>query len=254
LSTRNDGPDSTTHFGFRHVDTDEKARLVKGVFDSVAARYDLMNDLMSGGVHRLWKRFAAAMTGIRPGDTVLDVAAGSGDLTARLSQQVGPRGMVVAADINAAMLEVGRDRLTNRGLCGNVAFVQANAERLPFAANHFACATIAFGLRNVTDKAAALRSLYAVLKPGGKMLVLEFSKPVTPALAKVYDWYSFNVLPKLGRTFAHDEASYRYLAESIRMHPSQEDMKDMMRQAGFERCEYLNLSAGIVALHTGYKF
>ena len=254
MTTRNDDHDPTTHFGFRRVDTAEKSRLVKGVFDSVASQYDLMNDLMSGGVHRLWKWFAAAMTGIRPGDTVLDVAAGSGDLTARLSQQVGPRGMVIAADINAAMLEVGRDRLTNRGICGNVTFVQANAERLPFGANHFTCATIAFGLRNVTDKAAALHSLYGVLKPGGKLLVLEFSRPVTPTLAKVYDWYSFNVLPKLGKTITRDEASYRYLAESIRMHPNQEDMKDMMRQAGFERCEYLNLSAGIVALHTGYKF
>ena len=253
MSTGNNDHETSTHFGFRQVDTSEKSRLVKGVFDSVASRYDLMNDLMSGGVHRLWKRFAAAMTGIRPGDSVLDVAAGSGDLTARLSQQVGPRGTVVAADINAAMLGVGRDRLTNRGICANVVFVQADAERLPFAANHFSCATIAFGLRNVTDKAAALRSMYGVLKPGGKVLVLEFSKPITPALAKIYDWYSFNILPKLGRTFAQDEASYRYLAESIRVHPSQEEMKEMMRQAGFERCEYLNLSSGIVALHTGYK-
>ena len=247
-----DKPD-TTHFGFQQVPTGEKARRVAEVFDSVASRYDLMNDLMSLGVHRLWKRFAVERAGVRPGQRVLDLAGGSGDLAARFAQQVGETGEVVLADINASMLEQGRARLVDRGIVGNVRFVQANAERLPFPEHHFDCITIGFGLRNVTDKDAALRSMYRVLKPGGRALVLEFSKPVAPGLQPLYDLYSFKVLPLLGRLVANDESSYRYLAESIRMHPDQETLKGMMEQAGFARCEYFNLSGGIVAVHRGYK-
>ncbi len=243
-----------THFGFREVPESDKAGLVGQVFSSVAGRYDLMNDLMSLGVHRLWKRFAIEQAGVRPGHKVLDVAGGTGDLSAVFAAKVGPGGLVTVADINAAMLEVGRGRLADRGLAGNVEFVQADAEDLPFPDNHFDCVSIAFGLRNVTHMDRALASMFRVLKPGGRLLVLEFSKPVLPGLGAIYDAYSFNILPKLGKLIANDEASYRYLVESIRKHPDQETLKGMIEQAGFERVHYFNLSGGIVALHKGYKF
>lgn len=243
-----------THFGFQPVAVTEKAGKVAQVFDSVANRYDLMNDLMSLGVHRLWKRFAIALAGIKPGAWVLDLAGGTGDLASRLVPRVGPKGYVVLADINAAMLAQGRKRLIDEGILGNVAYVQADAEQLPFPDSCFDCITMAFGLRNVTLKENALASMYRVLKPGGRALILEFSHPVAPGLKPVYDLYSFTVLPLLGRWVANDAASYRYLAESIRMHPDQETLRTMMTQAGFERCEYFNLSGGIVAAHRGYKF
>ncbi|MGD8690608.1 MAG: bifunctional demethylmenaquinone methyltransferase/2-methoxy-6-polyprenyl-1,4-benzoquinol methylase UbiE [Gammaproteobacteria bacterium] len=244
--------DKTTDFGFQQVAWDEKARRVRGVFDSVAGRYDLMNDLMSFGIHRLWKRFTLARTGLHPGDVALDLAGGTGDLARGLVRQVGAQGRVVLADINASMLEMGRDRLTDAGIVANVDFVQANAEALPFADASFRCLTIGFGLRNVTDKASALASMRRVIRPGGRLLVLEFSHPVAPGLDKLYDFYSFRALPLMGRLVANDEESYRYLAESIRMHPDQETLKGMMQDAGFERCDYFNLSGGIVALHVGY--
>lgn len=243
----------TTHFGFQQVPVEEKARKVAAVFDSVADRYDLMNDLMSLGIHRLWKRFAIEMSGVRTGHRMLDLAGGTGDLAAQLAQKVGPSGQVVLADINASMLARGRERLADWGVVGNVEFVQANAESLPFPDNHFDCITIAFGLRNVTHKDAALRSMHRVLKPGGRVLVLEFSHPNAPGLKSIYDLYSFNVLPLMGRLIAGDAESYSYLAESIRMHPDQETLKRMMEEAGLERCEYFNLTGGIVALHRGYK-
>ncbi|MGH8369405.1 MAG: bifunctional demethylmenaquinone methyltransferase/2-methoxy-6-polyprenyl-1,4-benzoquinol methylase UbiE [Gammaproteobacteria bacterium] len=243
-----------THFGYKEVPVGEKAQRVAGVFSSVAGNYDLMNDLMSFGVHRLWKRFTFGQTGLKPGQTALDLAGGTGDLARGLASQVGETGRVFLADINAAMLEHGRQNLIDRGISGNVEFVQADAERLPFPDRHFDCITIGFGLRNVTRKEAALASMYRVLKPGGRLLILEFSKPVAPALGSLYDQYSFKVLPQLGRLVAKDEASYRYLAESIRMHPDQETLKGMMETAGFERCNYFNLSGGIVALHRGYRF
>lgn len=244
----------TTHFGFRDVPESEKARLVADVFHSVAGKYDLMNDLMSFGVHRVWKRFAVSQSGARRGQRILDVAGGTGDLAAQFAERVGRDGSVVIADINGSMLEVGRERLIDRGVVGNVEFVQANAESLPFLDNHFDCVSIAFGLRNVTRKEAALAAMFRVLKPGGCLIVLEFSKPVLPLLGTIYDRYSFHVLPLLGRVVADDEASYRYLVESIRKHPDQETLKGMMEQAGFERAHYFNLSGGIVALHKGYKF
>ena len=246
--------DSFTDFGFQRVSRRDKARQVRGVFDSVAARYDLMNDLMSAGVHRLWKRFTLALANLRPGQQALDVAGGSGDLAAGLARQVGSRGLVVLTDINGAMLRRGRDRLIDAGHAGNVACVQANAESLPFRDSIFDCVTIGFGLRNVTDKAAALASMRRVLKPGGQLLVLEFSQPTVAAIKPLYDAYSFRVLPLLGRVVAGDEASYRYLAESIRMHPDQETLLKMMRDAGLEDCRYHNLSSGIVAVHRGYKY
>lgn len=242
-----------THFGFEQVPAAEKSARVRGVFDSVAGRYDLMNDLMSFGVHRLWKRFAIEIAGVRPGQRVLDLAAGTGDLTRQLAARAGETGLVVSSDINAAMLNLGRDRLLDHGVAGNVAYAQADAERLPFADNSFDLVIIGFGLRNVTDKAAALASMYRVLKPGGRLLVLEFSKPTVPLVAELYDRYSFKILPLFGRLVARDEKSYRYLAESIRMHPDQGALQTMMEQAGFARCDYLNLTAGIVALHRGYK-
>jgi demethylmenaquinone methyltransferase/2-methoxy-6-polyprenyl-1,4-benzoquinol methylase len=244
----------STDFGYQRVSPEDKTRRVRGVFDSVADRYDLMNDLMSAGAHRLWKRVALAYANLRPGQRALDVAGGSGDLAAGLARQVGSGGLVVLSDINAAMLARGRDRLIDAGLAASVACVQANAERLPFPDGCFDCITIGFGLRNVTDKAAALRSMHRALRPGGQLLVLEFSHPTLPALKPLYDTYSFRVLPLLGRLVAGDEASYRYLAESIRMHPDQETLLAMMRDAGLEGCRYHNLSGGIVALHRGYKY
>jgi demethylmenaquinone methyltransferase/2-methoxy-6-polyprenyl-1,4-benzoquinol methylase len=240
-------------FGYEQVPWHEKKARVRGVFDSVAARYDLMNDVMSGGLHRLWKRFTIAKTGLRPGQRALDVAAGSADLAVGLARRVGKSGRVVVTDINAAMLEEGRARLLNAGLAGNIDYVLADAEALPFAANSFHCVTIGFGLRNVTDKERALASLYSVLKPGGRLLVLEFSHAELGPLAPLYELYSFQVLPRLGQLLAGDAASYRYLAESIRRHPDQETLKGMMERVGFERCEYFNLTAGIVALHVGYR-
>ncbi len=246
--------EKNTHFGFRQVPWDEKQRRVAGVFDSVAGNYDLMNDAMSFGVHRLWKRFAVERSGARPGQRILDLAGGTGDLAARLTRMVGAEGEVVIGDINAAMLQRGRERLLDRGISGNIRFVQANAEYLPFPDQSFDCITIAFGLRNVTDKDKALRSMYRVLKPGGRLLVLEFSRPVLPGLKPLYDLYSFRVLPMMGKLLARDADSYRYLAESIRMHPDQESLRQMMEQAGFEDCSYHNLSGGIVALHCGFRY
>src|SRR5579863_6687974 len=246
--------DRSTDFGFQRVPPADKARRVRGVFDSVAASYDLMNDLMSAGSHRLWKRFTLGLTNLRPGQRALDVAGGTGDLAIGLARQVGERGLVVLTDINASMLARGRDRLIDAGLVGNVQYAQANAERLPFADGTFDCITIGFGLRNVTDKPAALASMRRALRPGGQLLVLEFSHPAAPGLKPLYDAYSFHVLPLLGKVIARDEASYRYLAESIRMHPNQEKLLAMMQGAGLEGCRYHNLSGGIVAVHRGYKY
>lgn len=243
-----------THFGFRSVDADQKASLVADVFQSVAPKYDLMNDLMSFGLHRWWKRFTLAQAGLRPGQFVLDVASGTGDLAKAFAREVGNEGKVVMTDINEAMLAIGRDRLINAGLLGNIECVQADAENLPFADNDFDCVSIAFGLRNVTDKDKALRSMYRVLKPGGRLLVLEFSQAQTPILNKLYDFYSFNIIPKLGELVTNDRASYQYLVESIRMHPNQETLKSMMEQAGFADVEYHNLCGGVVALHRGFKY
>jgi demethylmenaquinone methyltransferase/2-methoxy-6-polyprenyl-1,4-benzoquinol methylase len=243
----------TTDFGYRKVDKDSKASLVAGVFDSVASRYDLMNDLMSAGIHRIWKRFTIELSGVRKGHAVLDIAGGTGDLAARFSELVGDQGRVVLADINAAMLEVGRDKLLDTGRLGNIEFVQADAQDLPFPDDSFDCVTIAFGLRNVTDKDRALRSMLRVLKPGGRLLVLEFSKPQNELLSRAYDAYSFSVLPAMGRLVAGDSESYKYLAESIRMHPDQETLRDMMEDAGFGQVEFHNMTGGIVALHRGIK-
>ncbi|MCF6219242.1 MAG: bifunctional demethylmenaquinone methyltransferase/2-methoxy-6-polyprenyl-1,4-benzoquinol methylase UbiE [Gammaproteobacteria bacterium] len=243
----------TTHFGFQQVATEEKAGKVAEVFHSVASNYDVMNDVMSFGVHRLWKRYTIDMARARPGNRVLDLAGGTGDLSKKFAKQVGPTGEVVLSDINSSMLGQGRIRLTDEGVLDNIRYVQANAEALPFPDNHFDVITIAFGLRNVTDKAKALASMYRVLKPAGRLLVLEFSKPVVPGLAPIYDTYSFKILPKMGKMIAGDEESYRYLAESIRVHPDQETLKQMMTEVGFERVDYHNLSGGIVALHRGYK-
>ncbi len=243
----------TTHFGYRQVPAQEKAKLVGHVFDSVAGRYDLMNDLMSMGIHRLWKRFTIELSGVRRGHRVLDIAGGTGDLTRRFSELVGPEGEVVLADINASMLRVGRSKLTDQGYAGNIDYVQANAEALPFADNSFQAVSIAFGLRNVTDKDKALREMRRVLKPGGKLMVLEFSKPTNPFLSRAYDLYSFTALPLMGRLVAGDSESYKYLAESIRMHPDQETLKRMMADAGLVNCRYFNMTGGIVALHVGTK-
>ena len=242
-----------THFGYKEVETEKKAGLVAEVFSSVASKYDVMNDVMSFGIHRIWKKIAMGHTGLKKGQRALDVAGGTGDLTIYMSQQVGESGEVVISDINPAMLEQGRRRLLDKGYGSNIKFVEANAEELPFEDNSFHCVTIAFGLRNVTDQQKALASMYRVLKPGGRLLVLEFSKPVLPGLNKAYDFYSFNVLPMMGKLIANDADSYRYLAESIRMHPDQATLQSMMEQAGFERCRYYNMSGGIVALHKGFK-
>jgi demethylmenaquinone methyltransferase/2-methoxy-6-polyprenyl-1,4-benzoquinol methylase len=241
-----------THFGFKSVATDEKAGMVRDVFDSVADRYDLMNDLMSAGLHRLWKRYTISQAALRPGNVVLDLAGGTGDLAREFSRKVGKDGHVVLADINAAMLRQGRNRLVDAGVSGNVTIAQVDAQNLPFADSTFDCITIAFGLRNVTDKDAALASMLRVLKPGGKAMILEFSEP-NKAIKPAYDLYSFKVLPTLGKLVANDPDSYQYLAESIRMHPDQETLKSMMEAAGFERCRFHNLAAGIVALHIGYR-
>ncbi len=246
--------EDTTHFGFQTVEKNEKESKVASVFHSVAQQYDVMNDLMSFGIHRLWKRFTIDASGVRPGNKVLDLAGGTGDLTAKFSQLVGREGKVILADINSSMLNVGRDKLRDRGLVQNIEYVQANAQYLPFEDNTFDVITIAFGLRNVTDKDMALRSMYRVLKPGGRLLVLEFSKPEHELVNKAYDFYSFNILPKMGELVAKDGDSYQYLAESIRMHPDQETLKTMMDSAGFEQTSFKNLTGGVVALHKGYKF
>lgn len=241
-----------THFGFKQVDAEKKAQMVADVFSSVANKYDVMNDVMSFGIHRLWKKITIQHTGLKPGQRALDVAGGTGDLTYYMSRQVGPEGEVIISDINPDMLEQGRKRLIDRGIAGNVKYVVADAENLPFEDNSFNCVTIAFGLRNVTHKEKALESMYRVLKPGGRILILEFSKPV-PGLDRIYDFYSFNVLPVMGKWIANDADSYKYLAESIRMHPDQATLKNMMESAGFERCVYHNMTGGIVALHKGFK-
>jgi demethylmenaquinone methyltransferase / 2-methoxy-6-polyprenyl-1,4-benzoquinol methylase len=243
----------TVDFGFETVALADKAERVRSVFASVAPKYDVMNDLMSFGVHRLWKQFTLSLTGLRPGGSALDVAGGTGDLAAGMLRQVGKSGRVILSDINPKMLEIGRDRLLDKGLVGNVECLVADAECLPFEDNCFDCVTIGFGLRNVTDKMAALKSMYRVLKPGGQLLVLEFSTPVAPGLKPIYDAYSFKVLPLLGKLVAQDADSYRYLAESIRMHPDQETLLEMLRGAGFALTRYHNLTGGIVALHRGYK-
>lgn len=246
--------ESTTHFGFRDVPVGEKQKLVGQVFTSVARNYDLMNDLMSFGVHRLWKRHFVAVSGVRRGDRVLDLAGGTGDIAALLKPVVGDNGEIVVGDINAAMLDVGRDRLTNRGLVGGLRWAQLNAEALPFPDNSFDAVTMAFGLRNVTDKDRALADIQRVLKPGGRLLVLEFSRVHNRLFNRLYDFHSFQVLPRLGQLFAHDAGSYQYLAESIRKHPDQATLKAMMERAGFGRVEVRNLTNGVVAIHRAYKF
>lgn len=245
--------EGSTHFGYDEVPAAEKSARVGAVFDSVASRYDLMNDLMSGGLHRLWKRFALARAGIRPGQHALDLATGSGDLALGLARHLGERGRLAACDINARMLARGRDRLIDAGVGHRIDWVRADAEALPFADRSFHCVTIGFGLRNVTDQAAALAEMARVLRPGGRVVVLEFTRPAAPWLRQLYDAYSFSVLPLLGRWVAGDAASYRYLAESIRMHPDQAALARMMREAGLVRCTWNNLSGGIVAVHTGFR-
>jgi demethylmenaquinone methyltransferase/2-methoxy-6-polyprenyl-1,4-benzoquinol methylase len=244
----------TIHFGYQLVAENEKSSKVAEVFHSVASRYDLMNDLMSLGLHRLWKRFAIFLAGVRPGQTVLDVAGGTGDLTKQLAELVGQRGQVYLADINSSMLEQGRDRLIEEGLAGNIHYIQADAEALPFQENTFDCITIAFGLRNVTHMDKALASMYAALKPGGRLLVIEFSHPTVAPIEALYNLYSFSFLPWLGQHIAGDAKPYQYLVESIRMHPNQETLKAMMQVAGYENIEYFNLCCGIVAIHRGYKY
>ena len=253
-TTHTDVTDGKTHFGFQTVEAEQKEAMVAKVFDSVAAKYDIMNDVMSLGIHRLWKRYTIDMAGARKGMHVLDLAGGTGDLTAKFSRIVGPTGKVVLSDINPSMLEVGKDKLRDQGLVHNIEYVEANAEDLPFADDQFDIVTMAFGLRNVTNKDNALASIYRVLKPGGRLLVLEFSKPTHPGLGKVYDAYSFHLLPKMGELVANDAESYQYLAESIRMHPDQDTLANMMRDAGFDSVDYTNLTGGIVALHKGFKF
>ncbi len=250
---KNKKNDDLTDFGFESIPREDKKSRVRGVFDSVASRYDLMNDLMSAGVHRLWKRVTVAKSGLKAGDAALDIAAGSGDLSLGLARQVGPTGSIYVTDINKKMLTVGRDRLIDAGCAGNVYYVQADAEQLPFRSRKFDCVTIGFGLRNMTDKAAALASMLRVLKPGGRLMVLEFSTPRIGPLEPLYDFYSLQVLPRLGELVLDDAGSYRYLAESIRKQPDQDELKALMTQQGFERCEYLTFSGGIVALHLGYR-
>jgi len=244
----------TTHFGFETVPTGAKTARVRAVFDSVASRYDVMNDLMSLGTHRAWKAFMLNRTGLRPGDTALDVAGGTGDISAGLARQVGPQGRVLHTDINAAMLSVGSDRLLDQGLSHSVVSLVANAEQLPVASASVDCVTIAFGLRNVTDKPRALAEMARVTRPGGRVLILEFSRLVARWLEPLYDTYSFRILPALGKLVAGDADSYRYLAESIRMHPDQDTLSTLMDAAGLEDSRYFNLSGGIVALHVGYRY
>ena len=246
--------EKTTHFGFTDVPESEKASRVAGVFHSVAARYDLMNDLMSFGIHRVWKQITIESSGVRPGGVVLDLAGGTGDLAAAFAKRVGDKGQVVLADINSAMLNVGRDKLIDTGNYNRIRWVQADAEKLPFEDKAFDCVTIAFGLRNVTRKEEALKSIYRVLKPGGRLLVLEFSKPASPILEQIYDKYSFELLPKMGKWVTGDAESYQYLAESIRKHPDQDTLRDMMETAGFSQASYTNLTGGVVALHKGFRF
>ena len=241
---------STTHFGFQSVDENDKARRVRGVFDSVASKYDVMNDLMSGGLHRAWKAYTVMVANLREGSQVLDIAGGTGDLSLAFARKVGSTGRVVHTDINEAMLRVGRDRLVDAGVL--LSTLVCDAESLPFPDQHFDVVSVAFGLRNMTHKDVALKEMCRVLKPGGKLLVLEFSKVAKP-LSKVYDWYSFNILPQLGQMIAGDAESYRYLAESIRMHPGQEELKAMMHRAGFGHVDYHNMTGGVVALHAGIK-
>ncbi|NVJ49862.1 MAG: bifunctional demethylmenaquinone methyltransferase/2-methoxy-6-polyprenyl-1,4-benzoquinol methylase UbiE [Gammaproteobacteria bacterium] len=243
-----------THFGYQQVDVEQKQHKVADVFHSVAAKYDLMNDVMSMGIHRLWKYFTIEQSAVRPGHRVLDLAGGTGDLAMKFADKVGPTGQVILADINASMLNVGRDKLIDKGYGGRIEFAQVNAEALPFADDTFDIITISFGLRNVTNKERALASMLRVLKPGGRLLVLEFSKPEQPLLSKVYDFYSFNLLPKFGQLLVNDSDSYQYLAESIRMHPDQESLKSMMLEAGFDEVDYRNMTGGIVALHRGFKY
>ena len=243
-----------THFGFQEVDENDKQNLVANVFRAVAGNYDVMNDAMSMGVHRAWKWFAVAQSGVSSGDRVLDLAAGSGDLSLKFANKVGEDGKVIVTDINAAMLEEGRKRLTNAGIASNVEYCLVNAEQLPFADDTFDCISISFGLRNVTHKEKALESMARCLKPGGRALVLEFSQPTNESFRRLYDAYSFNVIPKLGEMIADDRESYQYLVESIRKHPPQEELKQMMLDAGFDRVRYHNLTGGIVALHIGYKY
>jgi demethylmenaquinone methyltransferase/2-methoxy-6-polyprenyl-1,4-benzoquinol methylase len=245
--------EKSTHFGYQTVAEDDKAEMVRGVFDSVAARYDLMNDLMSLGIHRVWKRYAIEMAALRPGHKVLDLASGTGDLVALAARLLGKEGLIAMTDINANMLARGRDRLVDQGCVGNLVHAQVDAENLPFPDNTFDCVSMAFGLRNVTRKEAALSAMRHVLRPGGRVLILEFSKPNNQPLEALYDFYSFSVLPTLGRVVAGDADSYRYLAESIRKHPDQDRLKGMLEEAGFERCDVHNLSGGIVALHRGFK-
>ncbi len=252
-STRSSEPDNTTHFGYQTVRAEEKAGRVADVFHSVASKYDIMNDLMSMGIHRIWKKLTIESSGVRPGHKVLDIAGGTGDLTMQFAKRVGEQGQVILADINSSMLCVGRDRLMDKGFGNNIDFVQANAEVLPFPDNYFNCVSIAFGLRNVTDKDKALASMARVLKPGGRLLVLEFSKPTNELLSKAYDTYSFTALPMMGKLITNDSESYKYLAESIRMHPDQETLKGMMENAGLVNCRYHNMTGGIVALHMGIK-
>ena len=244
--------ENTTHFGFKQVATEDKQNLVRAVFDSVASKYDLMNDVLSFGTHRLWKRYTIASSNVKTGDTVLDIAGGTGDMAIKFSKKVGAGGRVILSDINAAMLAEGRKNLINQGIFG-VEFAQFSAENIPFEGNAFDCVSIAFGLRNITDKNQALKEMWRVLKPGGCLLILEFSKTDSELLKKFYDFYSFNIMPKLGELIADDEKSYQYLAESIRQHPDQETLKSMVLEAGFGFCEYHNLSGGIVALHKGIK-
>lgn len=253
MSAPADSPPPKVDFGYAQVPPEQKADRVRGVFDSVAGKYDLMNDLMSGGMHRLWKRFTLSQTGLKPGQRALDVAGGTGDLALGLARQVGASGLMVLSDINWEMLSRGRDRLLDAGVTGNVDFALANAEQLPFADASFDCVTIGFGLRNVTDKPAALASMRRVLRPGGQLLVLEFSQPAA-GLKPFYDLYSFSVLPRLGQLIAGDADSYRYLAESIRMFPDQPTLAGMMRAAGFDDCRWHNLTGGVVALHRGYAY
>lgn len=247
-------PRETTHFGFQQVPVEEKARKVREVFDSVANKYDIMNDVMSLGIHRLWKRFAIEIVGARPGQRILDLASGTGDLAGKFAKEVGKEGLVISSDINASMLSEGRERQTDAGVVGNMHYVLASAESLPFESNYFDAVTISFGLRNVTHKDKALAEMQRVLKPGGRLLVLEFSKPVVPGLGPVYDAYSFKLLPMMGKVIANDAESYRYLAESIRMHPDQATLKQMMLDAGFGQVDVFNLSGGIVAAHRGFKW